>query len=219
MTSEDIDYTVYSNQYAPHPDLWRSFQRHRQHYQRPISLRTETHWEACREQILTHPRPVIIDSGCGKGYASVQLAQRYPDHWILALDQSRHRLDWLLRAKPSNIIVLPGNCVDYWRLISESELTIARHYLLYPNPWPKKKHLYRRWHAHPIAADLLKLAPHTIVRSNWLLYLKEARLVCSWLGLCSRLRQLPFDRQGLSHFEHKYLQARCRVYELSITNV
>ena len=38
-----------------------------------------------------------------------------------------------------------------------------------------RKHLYRRWHAHPIAADLLKLAPHTIVRSNWLLYLKEAR--------------------------------------------
>lgn len=51
---------------------------------------------------------------------------------------------------PRNLVFVRADLVDYWRLLEEAGLRLARHYILYPNPWPKIGHLTRRWHAHPV---------------------------------------------------------------------
>jgi hypothetical protein len=77
-----------------------------------------------------------------------------PDHWVIGVDQSEDRLS---RKKPypdalmpTNLVFVRADLVDYWRLMAEAGIRLARHYILYPNPWPKIGHLARRWHAHPV---------------------------------------------------------------------
>ena len=51
---------------------------------------------------------------------------------------------------------------------------IEHHYILYPNPYPKKNRLKKRFYAHPSFPLILALGGEKIVvRSNWKGYLSE----------------------------------------------
>lgn len=121
--------------------------------------------------------PLILDAGCGVGHSTIQLARAFPDHWVIGVDQSEDRLtrrkpypDALL---PKNMVFVRADLVDYWRLMSESGLRLARHYILYPNPWPKIGHLGRRWHAHPVFPFIPRLGGVLECRTNWRVYIEE----------------------------------------------
>ncbi len=98
--------------------------------------------------------PLILDAGCGVGHSSIQIARAHPEHWVIGVDQSQDRLErkkpYPEALMPRNLVFVRADLVDYWRLLEEAGLRLARHYILYPNPWPKIGHLTRRWHAHPV---------------------------------------------------------------------
>jgi len=85
----------------------------------------------------------------------------------------------------NNVLWVRAELVDLWRLIlqhqrddetssSGSCWKIQSHYLLYPNPYPKKRRLKSRWYAHPSFPLILQLGGDEIVlRSNWETYLQE----------------------------------------------
>jgi tRNA (guanine-N7-)-methyltransferase len=91
---------------------------------------------------------------------------------VIGVDQSEDRLT---RKKPYPDALMPTNpscaadLVDYWRLMAEAGIRLARHYILYPNPWPKIGHLARRWHAHPVF-PFAPLGGRLECRSNWNIY-------------------------------------------------
>ncbi len=121
--------------------------------------------------------PLILDAGCGVGHSTIQLARAFPDHWVIGVDQSQERLE---RRKPypeallpRNMVLVRADLVDYWRLLDEAGLRLARHYILYPNPWPKIGHLARRWHAHPVFPFIAALGGALECRSNWQVYVEE----------------------------------------------
>jgi tRNA G46 methylase TrmB len=62
----------------------------------------------------------------------------------------------------SNAILLRAELSDFFTLVAyESDWVVHSHYLLYPNPYPKGKHLKRRWHGHPIFPVMLSIGrPH-----------------------------------------------------------
>ena len=48
---------------------------------------------------------------------------------------------------PPNLLLLRAELSDFWTEVAyHSDWIIAHHFLLYPNPYPKHKHLKRRWH-------------------------------------------------------------------------
>ena len=58
----------------------------------------------------------------------------------------------------SNAILIRAELSDFFTLIAfQSDWIVHSHYLLYPNPYPKGKHLKRRWHGHPIFPVMLAL--------------------------------------------------------------
>lgn len=58
----------------------------------------------------------------------------------------------------SNAILLRAELSDFFTLVAyESDWVVHSHYLLYPNPYPKGKHLKRRWHGHPIFPVMLSI--------------------------------------------------------------
>jgi tRNA (guanine-N7-)-methyltransferase len=95
--------------------------------------------------------PLILDAGCGVGWSTQRIAETFPDHFVLGVDQS---LDRISRGKPlpmpANALLLRADLIDVWRLLAENGIRLARHYNLYPNPWPKIGHLARRWQGHAV---------------------------------------------------------------------
>ncbi|NML24553.1 tRNA (guanine(46)-N(7))-methyltransferase TrmB [Zoogloea dura] len=160
--------------------------------------------------------PLILDAGCGVGHSTIQLARAFPDHWVIGVDQSEDRLsrkkpypDALL---PKNMVFVRADLVDYWRLMAEAGIRLARHYILYPNPWPKIGHLSRRWHAHPVFPFVPRLGGRLECRSNWNIYVEE---FTEALGLLIG-RPVPWESfeapSPLTPFERKYRDSGQTLY-------
>ena len=85
----------------------------------------------------------------------------------------------------------------------EAGLRLARHYVLYPNPWPKIGHLGRRWHAHPVFPWIPRLGGVLECRSNWLVYIEEFALALevaigrpvAWEAFSAEVPLTPFERK------------------------
>lgn len=163
--------------------------------------------------------PLILDAGCGVGHSTIQLARSYPDHWVIGVDQSADRLarrkPYPEALMPRNLIFVRADLVDYWRLLADAGVRLARHYILYPNPWPKIGHLARRWHAHPVFPVIPRLGGILECRSNWRVYIEEhAFALGTLLG-----REVPWESfeapAPLTPFERKYRDSGQPLYRLS----
>ncbi len=164
--------------------------------------------------------PLILDAGCGVGHSTIALARAHPDHWVIGVDQSADRLnrrkpypDALL---PTNMILVRADLVDFWRLLLEAELRLAKHYILYPNPWPKIGHLGRRWPAHPVFPFVPRLGGVLECRTNWQVYIAE--FCCALEILLDRpVGWAVFDAQKpLTPFERKYRDSGQTLYRASV---
>jgi len=164
--------------------------------------------------------PLILDAGCGVGHSTIALARAYPDHFVMGVDQSEDRLnrrkpypDALL---PRNMVLIRADLVDFWRLMVDAKLKLARHYMLYPNPWPKIGHVGRRWPAHPVFPFVPRLGGVLECRTNWQVYIEE---FCSALGvlLDQPVAWETFHTDSpLTPFERKYRDSGQTLYRASV---
>jgi len=207
--------TVTSSQPGVHPALARNVARHlRQTWQRPLSGHSQQAFAVMAESVAAWSGPLILDAGCGTGASSLQLALDHPEALVVGVDKSRARLGrGLAEDCPDNLLLVRADLVDFWRLAAAADWKLARHYLLYPNPWPKPGHLGRRWHAHPVFPTLLALGGELELRTNWETYAREWQQA---LLLHGRVVEVDSFDAGVaetvvSPFERKYLASgqRC----------
>jgi len=213
--------SVSSAQQAPHRDLEALVRRHSEHpYMKPV---LEYNRQAFAAAMLAWREwdgetPLVLDAGCGVGWSTLQLAEQFPDHFVLGVDQS---LDRLNRGKPlplpNNAAFVRADLVDFWRLLRAADVQLARHYLLYPNPWPKISHLARRWHGHPVFPTLLSLGGRLECRSNWQVYVEElAQAIKLLTGLSVEVENFVPEIEPLTPFEAKYLASGHCLYRLAL---
>lgn len=208
-------YNIITDQNQPHPDLEKVVTRHLQHpYQRPIAKHTQQQYDAMKT--LLENNNIILDSGCGTGLSSYHLSQQFPDYLIIGVDKSTARLS-RQRHRAENMFLVQAELIDFWRLLVADNIPIYKHFLLYPNPWPKAKRLNQRFHGHPIFPTLLQVANDLTVRSNWLLYLQEFQQAAKLCGYHnSHITPLAIQ-QPMTLFETKYWQNNIACFELSIS--
>lgn len=164
--------------------------------------------------------PLILDAGCGVGHSTIELARRHPDHFVIGVDQSEDRLS---RRKPypqslwpHNMIFARADLVDYWRLLFDAGLRLERHYVLYPNPWPKIGHLGRRWHAHPVFPWLLALGGELECRTNWRVYADEFAWAAAYALGCEVGGEVFAGEVPLTPFERKYRDSGQALYRIAV---
>lgn len=200
---------IVSAQTGPHRDLLPLLERHlAAPFRKPIldynraafaqALAARAAWQA--------GAPLILDAGCGVGWSTLNLAAAFPDHFVIGVDQSVDRIE---RGKPavlpSNACLVRADLVDFWRLLADAGVRLARHYNLYPNPWPKIGHLARRWHGHAVFPVWRALGGIVECRSNWQIYIEEMALALQHLsGQPVAVEPYATD-EPMTPFERKYL--------------
>jgi tRNA (guanine-N7-)-methyltransferase len=105
-------------------------------------------------------KPVWLEIGFGGGEHLVHQAQTYPDVGIIGCEPFINGVAMLLgkirESGVSNLRVFPGDARDMFDVLPEG--SVAKAFLLYPDPWPKKRHHRRRFvtqeHLEPLYAAL-----------------------------------------------------------------
>lgn len=209
---------ISSAQTGPHEDLLPLLQRHLAHpFLKPITAYSAAAfaegmalWRTYAASTGGQPVPLILDAGCGVGWSTINLARAYPDCFVLGVDCSEDRIG----RRKTQLGDLPANCgwvradlVDFWRLLAQAGVRLQRHYVLYPNPWPKIGHLQRRWQGHPVFTVLPQLGGVIECRSNWQIYIEEFALALQTLTgqpvACAPWHPV----QPMTPFEQKYQQS------------
>jgi tRNA (guanine-N7-)-methyltransferase len=165
-------------------------------------------------------RPVVLDTGCGDGFATLQLAVQYPDCWILGIDKSEFRLAKArkrLEGGASNVVFERLDLVDAFMWLSQSGVQVQKVYFLYPNPWALKKSMFLRWHFHPVFPYVLKMTKHVELRTNWDLYAQEFKNVLEYFDWNAFVEPVQPSGNPLSSFERKYEQSNHELVKVVAT--
>jgi tRNA (guanine-N7-)-methyltransferase len=180
---------------------------------RPVAAHTAQAFAAIHAQVEASAKPLILDSCCGTGDSTRYLASRFPDALVIGIDKSAHRLQRYRHSHVQNCLIVQADVNDFWRLAVEADWQPVRHYLLYPNPYPKASQLRKRWYGSPAFPSLLALGGVLTVRSNWLIYIEEFALALKVAGYAASWRTVA-DAAGITAFETKYAERGHRLLEM-----
>ncbi|GLX79000.1 hypothetical protein tinsulaeT_23400 [Thalassotalea insulae] len=215
---------IVTNQPGIHEKLAEIVTKHLKHpSKKPFQPHTLEAFEKANQAVQAHDGPVILDSCCGVGQSSRLLAKRHPDALVIGVDKSAHRInrnDELLVEQTethdiSNYLLLRADLNDFYRLVKQANWRISQHYILYPNPWPKAKHVQRRWHGSAVFPEIISLGEQLILRSNWRLYLQEFLFAAEIANRSGEIIEVN-DPQALTPFEAKYQASGQQCFQLLI---
>jgi tRNA G46 methylase TrmB len=209
---------IITNQTGIHEKLNEVVKKHLSHpFKKPYQPHTQ---QAFKEmdalvQAFLQANPngeIILDACCGVGQSSRMLAQQNPQALVIGVDKSAHRINRNVEGftqedgySAQNYHLVRADLNDFYRLVKAANWPVTKHYILYPNPWPKSKHLQRRWHGSAVFPQMTSIGNTLILRSNWRLYLEEFQQAAEQIALHGELSQVNVaEEQALTPFEAKY---------------
>ena len=209
---------IITNQTGIHEKLNEVVAKHLSHpFKKPYQPHTQQAFQEMdtlvQAFLQTHPAgEIILDACCGVGQSSRLLAQQNPQALIIGVDKSAHRINrnvkWFTQENgysAENYHLVRADLNDFYRLVKAAGWPVSKHYILYPNPWPKSKHLQRRWHGSAVFPQMISIGDTLILRSNWRLYLEEFQQAAKQTALHGELSQVNVAvEQALTPFEAKY---------------
>jgi len=110
--------------------------------------RLATEWHLARLDVVKlfgRAAPLHVDLGCGDGSFLCEMAQRFPKKNFLGIERLTKRVEKVRRKaeKIENVRVLRVDTLfGVCYLLPES--SVETFYLLFPDPWPKRRHQFRR---------------------------------------------------------------------------
>ena len=198
------DNGIVTDQASPHPDLLPVVRHHIKHpWRKPCPEHTRHAFLVLQKALIGQPRPLVLDSFCGSGMSTALLARRYPDSFVVGIDQSAHRLAKHQSADLDNYLLLRAEAESFWRCLVEANVQLQAHWMLYPNPWPKAAQLKRRVHGHGAFPLLSKLGGSLEMRTYWDVFATEFAQAAAHIGFSGGCEAFA-PSSPLSLFEKKY---------------
>lgn len=164
-------------------------------------------------QVFSEPRPIEVDIGSGKGSFLVWAAQTRPHANFLGVERLLVRLRKvdrkiqrlrlhnvrLLRIEASYLVgkLIPG-------------ASVAAYHILFPDPWPKRRHRRRRLFAATFVDDLhrtLQKGGAVNVATDHSEYFAEIRKVMGQSGLFTETTPEVLPDAARTDFEREFLSA------------
>ena len=162
-----------------------------------------------------------IEVGCGVGLHPIRYGQAHPGRLLIAIEHTPSRFEAFHRRlahhpEIRNVQAIQADAVS-WITHCVRPSSVDRYFFLYPNPYPKRTDLNKRWHAMPFFSQVLRtLKPGgtLTLATNEEFYFREALdyLTGPW-GMTlvqAREHSNPESVEGpgggaRTHFEKKYL--------------
>jgi tRNA (guanine-N7-)-methyltransferase len=222
--------TIITNQIGIHEKLNEVVAKHLSHpFKKPYQPHTQQAFQEMDTlvQAFLQANPagkIILDACCGVGQSSRILAQQNPQAIVIGVDKSAHRITRNVEGfaegngySAQNYHLVRADLNDFYRLVKAANWPVSKHYILYPNPWPKSKHLQRRWHGSAVFPQMIYIGDSLILRSNWRLYLEEFQQAAKQMALHGELSQVNVAvEQALTPFEAKYLASGQICWQLTL---
>lgn len=150
---------------------------------------------------------VVLEIGCGHGHYLCSFASAHPDIPCLGIDLVTRRIE-KAQAKQAKrglaclhfLKAEAGECLDAW----PDWLTIDRIFMLFPDPWPKKRHTKNRLLQPHLLDSLAKAAlPGACLhfRTDHLAHLEWARSVIEAHPHWVLDEQAPWPHESPSYFQ------------------
>jgi tRNA G46 methylase TrmB len=208
---------ISTNQTGIHPSLYKVVTRQLANpSQKPFSEHTQKAFDMVVDWLGDWQGELILDSCCGVGESTAKIALSQPNARVIGVDKSALRTDkhQSYAVDANNYLVVRADLNDFLRLLVAANITLTKHYLLYPNPYPKSAHLQRRWYATSALVDIIKLGGKLEVRSNWQLYIEEFSAALKVAQINSEHILL---QQGtpITPFERKYWESGQSSWQLT----
>ncbi|MBE8163338.1 MAG: hypothetical protein HAW63_05060 [Bdellovibrionaceae bacterium] len=170
-----------------------------------------------------------MELGCGVGLHALEYVQKRKPKKMIALERTKTKFNKFLNRFNSHTKQQPSLKGDLLPVGEDAipfilefikEKTVNNYFLLHPNPYPKAKHLNKRWYAMP-AMSLLKetLKPGGCIHlaTNQEYYYKEALDYMQNIWKFSIKESKVYyqgDIIGRTHFEIKYLSRGDAVFHV-----
>lgn len=161
-----------------------------------------------------------IEIGCGVGLHPLEYIHLTSGRKIIAIERTQakfkkfiNRFNSHLKKKPDlGAVLLPvgGEAISFLLEFIKAS-TVENYFLLHPNPYPKARHLNKRWYAMPamsLLVSTLKSGGCITLATNQKYYYQEALVYMQELWKFSIKDQSIYykgDIKGRTHFERKYL--------------
>ncbi|WP_462157265.1 tRNA (guanine(46)-N(7))-methyltransferase TrmB [Pseudoalteromonas sp. GB56] len=218
--SEANSRSIVSNQPSLHDKLDEVVNKHLQaEFKKPIAAHTQAAFDEVNEKVNAFAGPIILDSCCGVGESTANLAKLHPEALVIGIDKSAHRLDkhdvQYRQDEDAHYMLVQADLNDFWRLAVQAKWQPTHHYLLYPNPWPKAKHLQRRWHGAAVFPSIVQLGGKLELRSNWDIYVREFARALQLAGHPTQVSEYASDI-AITPFERKYWASGQQSYRLVV---
>jgi len=96
-------------------------------------------------QLFGRKAPLHVDLGCGDGSFLCEMARQFPTTNFLGIERLNKRVEKVRRKaeKIENVRVLRADTLFAVRCLLPESL-VETFYLLFPDPWPKRRHQLRR---------------------------------------------------------------------------
>lgn len=201
--------SIDTNQLEVHQNLAKVVKKYlRSQSQKPFSEHTLATFAEMRNWLADWTGDIIFDSCCGVGESTAKIAAAHPHAKVIGIDKSAARIDkhHAYSTDANNYLVIRADLNDFWRLSILEGLRLVKHYILYPNPYPKQSQLQNRWYASAAFPDILKLGGLLEVRSNWHLYIEEFSIAVELAGKTAKIQQYN-SLEPMTPFERKYWQS------------
>jgi tRNA G46 methylase TrmB len=221
MKKRSFSSAVRSTQTGVHPRLAALVRKHMStQWREPLHAPTVEAFTALEASGVNPGQKIVLDSGCGTGVSTRQLAEHYPDCLVIGVDKSAARLKKLPAShfphREGNAVWLRAELTSFWRLALQAGWRLHHHYLFYPNPWPKPGQVLRRWHAHPVFPVMLQLGGRLELRCNWEIYAREFAAAVNMAG-CDDVRLTEgVDSDITTPFETKYRNSGQNLYSVVV---
>lgn len=171
-------------------------------------------------ELFGEQRPVEVEIGCGKGLFLVTAAAAHPERSWFGIERSsehlRRAIDRVLKAGLTNVRfakVLAEDLLGVWAPAASVEGI----HILYPDPWPKKRHHRRRLLGEEKGPATLAGAARVLVPGGRLSVATDhadyAAVIAAVVGRCPAFVReetfhsralLPHPDDPITEFERKY---------------
>lgn len=131
-------------------------------------------------QKVDHLASDILEIGPGRGDLLLELAKLNPHQTFTAVELGKKRFSKLVeriqKRKIQNILLIGGNARIALPLYTQEE-SFQTIYVLFPDPWPKKKHTFKRL----LSLEFLWLLTHFLKKNGFLVVATDDPLYAQWI--------------------------------------